>query len=253
MLLFDCFAWVCPNQRQVLWYFRGMADGEVADPAQELTLRAQVEEASGADLAAALPSAHYFKWLMFKKALPPQLVSTDKGVYLAPPSAAATQAQSYAYYFEPLYEKGAGQFKLKCRAGACGTECSYAVRAFKDDAVTYTYPFANAFKHLLVCAGRPMLLLADSDKLEGGVKKRKQELLGGAGGGGGGGGAGPDDLIEAHLQHLQLTKTLVTEALVVASVCDAQPLSQYARFGTRFAFRVLRLPCSRTRGGTGTR
>ena len=40
-----------------------MADGEVADPAQELTLRAQVEEASGADLAAALPSAHYFKWL----------------------------------------------------------------------------------------------------------------------------------------------------------------------------------------------
>ena len=55
MLLFDCFAWGCPNQRQVLWYFREMADGEVADPAQELTLRAQVEEASGADLAAALP------------------------------------------------------------------------------------------------------------------------------------------------------------------------------------------------------
>ena len=44
-----------------------MADGEeaLAHPAQVLTLRAQVDEVSGAELAAALPSAHYGKWLLF--------------------------------------------------------------------------------------------------------------------------------------------------------------------------------------------
>ena len=48
------------------------AEGPLA-PEQVLTLKAQVEEASGAVIAAALPSAHYSRWLRFKKAPPPQL------------------------------------------------------------------------------------------------------------------------------------------------------------------------------------
>jgi len=54
-----------------------------------------------------------------------------------------------------------GQFKLQCRLGNCGAMCSFAVRDFLDNAIKWTFPFANAQKHLLVCPGRPMLLVED--------------------------------------------------------------------------------------------
>ena len=169
---------------------RGEAAPEVdaaqADDAEQLTLRAQVEQASGPVIAAALPSAYYAKWLMFKKAPPPQLISTGKGVYLAPHSPGATQAQNYAFYFDPIYaqEGAVGHFKLRCRAGGCETECSYAVRHYEADKIVITFPFANAFKHLGVCTGRPILLPDDHEKLQPGVKKRRGEILAGIASGG---------------------------------------------------------------------
>ena len=142
-----------------------------------------------------------------------------------------------------------GQFKLQCRIGNCGAMCSFAVRDFLDNAIKWTFPFANAQKHLLVCPGRPMLLVEDFEKDIAGVKKRKSELLqqGGGGGGGGGGGAGgggftPQQAIDDHLSYLNLSKAHITEAYVVAAACDGQSLSSASRFGASFLGRVLRLP-----------
>lgn len=95
-----------------------------------------------------------------------------------------------------------------------------------------------------MCTGRPLLVHGDYEK--DGVKKRKGGLLTAAAaaedGGGGGGGAEDADPIASHLKYLNLDKTSLREALVVTSVCDAQPLSSPSRLGASFLWRLLRLP-----------
>jgi len=212
----------------------------LVDPAVVLTLRGRVEAASGADIARALPSSLYEKWLLFATAPAPELLNIPgKGVFLAKSD---TQASSYAFYFEPIFvqEAAGAQFKLKCRAGGCGTVCSYAIKKFDADAIKYTFPFANAMKHLVICPGRPILTVDDFEK-ETGSKKRKSELLQAAGGGGCEG-VSAQDAVTDHLEYLRLDNSSITEAMVVASVCDAQPLSSSARLGATFLWRLLRIP-----------
>ena len=125
-----------------------------------LTLKGQVEAVSGAEVAQALPSATYEKWLVFATAPAPQLVFyPGKGVFLAKPRPEATQAETYAFFFEPVFvvEGGnIGQFKLKCKAACCGALNSYAVRKFVgEEEIEWAFPFKNALMHLQVCPGRP--------------------------------------------------------------------------------------------------
>jgi len=105
----------------------------LVDPAVVLTLRGRVEAASGADIARALPSSLYEKWLLFATAPAPELLNIPgKGVFLAKSD---TQASSYAFYFEPIFvqEAAGAQFKLKCRAGGCGTVCLRLLGSYKKE------------------------------------------------------------------------------------------------------------------------
>lgn len=127
----------------------GEAGAAAAPDAQPLalTLKAQVQMASGAEVADLLPSALYPKWLAFATATPPQLLFIPgKGVFLAPLKKDATQAENYAFYFEAEYEldkAGVRQFKLRCRAGGCGVVSSYAVRTFAEDSIKLHLPLCQ--------------------------------------------------------------------------------------------------------------
>jgi len=74
---------------------------DIADnPAENLTLKARVEAASGLELANKLPSALYKPWLVFAEARAPFL-QAQPGVFLAKPRSLAPIAETYEYYFLP--------------------------------------------------------------------------------------------------------------------------------------------------------
>ena len=167
---------------------------------QEADLRLKAKGLGAPD---ALPKNALDKWCTFAAPPTTELVAYEKRVYLGEirdEGKSAPQRVQYAVYFEPIVENGI--MKLQCRM--CAKTQSYMIVLPSGAA---EFPFKNAYEHLKVCSGRPLLLLED----EKAKRARPAEA----------------PLSSAAADALPSSRSVgeMARLLVISKVLDGQPLS----------------------------
>ena len=141
------------------------------DPAAELAaLRAR---ATALGATADTPDACLSEFEAFSGKALPTLEVGSRGIAV---KNVGTTKGSYAGYFKAMWDTAAGVVRLQCLVGGgCkGKPVSFHVVGKSGE---HTFPFANAYNHLLACPGRPFLLLEHFDKRNV-VKEKETEAQG---------------------------------------------------------------------------